>query len=544
MRRHACLIVVALLGWVFSAARASPTLTDTEREPEVTFTLDLTQTHQRIANFGGSSGMRSGYLAQHWPRETVEQMAEWLFSKEFDEEGNPKGIGMSCFRVQIGAGTMYQGERGADSGIRLEWRRTESFLQPDGRYDWDACAGEVWWMKTAHRYGVETLIGYSNSPPIYMTKSGYGYRAKETPVGNLKDDAYDDFARFLATVAGHFEDEGIGFDYIAPVNEPQWAWQYDAGGPAKQEGSQWNNAQIKRIVEELDRALANRRARAKILITEAAHLEALYGWNVREAGRQLSFWDRRSPLYVARSPRVARAVAGHSYFTDKGDEQLVDVRRRVRDGIRKIGDPRLTYWMTEYCLLQDGYKDGKESVTEMGGAMFIAKVIHYDLTEGDAAAWQWWASNNGGEPEGRATRYSLMKANDPSTTVPSKNLWVLGQWSRFVRPGMVRIGVERSDELDAVASGQKQMVSAYLDRRMNNVVVVLINYETRDVAVGVKGGEALLRKRALTPFVTTGDAAMNMIRHGPVAYGQTVVLPARSVVTLVLKPDAPVPGRR
>lgn len=531
-----CLLIVLCLAAVL---HAQPPSLAGQGEPGVTFEVDLRRRHQTIRNFGSSSGMRSGYLAKHWPRESVDQLAEWLFSKGFTEDGSPRGAGLSCFRVQIGAGTAYQGEGGRDSGITEVWRRTECFLQPDGTYDWDACAGEVYWMRKARELGVETVIGYSNSPPIYFTKSGYGYRTPGTPIGNLKDDRYDDFARFLATVASHFERRRIGFDYISPINEPQWAWQYPPGGPAKQEGSEWTNAQIKRVVLELNRALNAKGARAKVLIPETADLHHVAGRDPKKHGRQLNFFDPGSDLYLGRIRRVLPAVAAHSYFTDKSDRQIVEVRRNLRRSLDAV-NPKLEYWQSEYSMLQDGYREGRPSVTEMDGALFLAKIIHYDLTEANAAAWQFWASNNSGGRPGQVTRYSLNAANGPHRIRATKNLWALGHFSRFIRPGMQRVGLNRSDKLDAVGSGGKQMASAYLDRRSHAMVVVVVNYEDRDVPIRITGfrqAGAVLKRRGLTPFVTTADASINMKRHAIATVDQTLALPARSIVTFVTDLD-------
>ena len=66
---------------------------------EVTLTVHRSKKQQVIDNFGSSTGMRASHLAEHWPRQSVEQIARWLFSTEMDDEGNPCGIGLSAFRV-------------------------------------------------------------------------------------------------------------------------------------------------------------------------------------------------------------------------------------------------------------------------------------------------------------------------------------------------------------------------------------------------------------------------------------------------------------
>ena len=70
---------------------------------------------------------------------------------------------------------------------------------------------------------------------------------------NLKDDCYDDFARFMATALKGIEThDGIHFDYLCPVNEPDGHWNWL--GP-KQEGSPATNREIARLLRETGREL-------------------------------------------------------------------------------------------------------------------------------------------------------------------------------------------------------------------------------------------------------------------------------------------------
>jgi hypothetical protein len=71
--------------------------------------------------------------------------------------GQPKGIGLSLWRFNIGAGTA---EQGAASGIKDEWRRAESFLNNDGTYNWDKQAGQVWFLKAAKERGVNEFLAF------------------------------------------------------------------------------------------------------------------------------------------------------------------------------------------------------------------------------------------------------------------------------------------------------------------------------------------------------------------------------------------------
>ena len=81
----------------------------------------------------------SMHIIGKWPQEKQNQVADWLFSTENDANGKPKGIGLSLWRFNVGAGSTEQGE---DSQIGSPWMRTECFLQPDGSYNWDKQQGQ------------------------------------------------------------------------------------------------------------------------------------------------------------------------------------------------------------------------------------------------------------------------------------------------------------------------------------------------------------------------------------------------------------------
>jgi O-glycosyl hydrolase len=492
-------------------------------------TINLNKHNQAIDHIGASVGFRGNHLATTWPEADLSQLSKWLFSRARDDQGNPLGIALSSWRVELGAGTQKQGEA---SGLPKD-RRTDSFLGEDGGYDWTKQPGARYWIEQAYQYDVPVLIGYSVSPPIEYTENGYGYCTPNLEGANLKTSRYDDFAQYLAAIARHFEDEGTPFDLIAPVNEPQWDWSYPPGGPAKQEGSHWHNHEIRRLVRQMDRAFDDKELeKTRILIPEAGSLKYLYGKSNTNTGHQLRFWMTDSPLGLADLEYLSPYVAGHSYWTERDDEQLLQVRHNLSNAFDAV--PGATFWQTEYSFLSRGYLEGdaKAQVTEIDGALWLAKVIHHDLTVADAQAWQWWASFSRGKPKGEAQRFTLIACKDPDRYRPTKNLWALGQFSRFVRPGMVRVGMTRSEPETLAVQAQRQMSSAYVAPDTGRIVLVLINYEQ-------SACETIIRKKSLGPvkgklYVT--DKRQNLDHAGTVRTGTSFTLPPRSISTIVIPP--------
>ena len=130
--------------------------------------IDITKTFQTIQDFGASDCWTAEYISDYFSTTQKEKAARWLFSQKMDANGCPEGIGLSCWRVNLGAGSASQGSA---SNIEDETRRVECYLNSDGTYDWTRCDGQQWFMKQAKDYGVEHFLLFSNSAPIYFTNN-------------------------------------------------------------------------------------------------------------------------------------------------------------------------------------------------------------------------------------------------------------------------------------------------------------------------------------------------------------------------------------
>jgi hypothetical protein len=122
-------------------------------------TFDTQKTFQTMHSFGASDCWSMAMIGKYYPESKKKQIAEWLFSQESDPKGNPKGIGLSMWRFNIGAGST---EQGKESKISNEWRRAESFLTDTG-YDWGKQQGQQYFLEAAKRYQVPYTLGFFNS---------------------------------------------------------------------------------------------------------------------------------------------------------------------------------------------------------------------------------------------------------------------------------------------------------------------------------------------------------------------------------------------
>ena len=478
-------------------------------------TVDISDKKQFIRNFGASDAWVCQYVGM-WPDEKRQQVAEWLFSKELDEEGNPKGIGLSLWRFNIGAGSA------AQTNISDPWRRTEGFLRSDDGYDWTKQQGEQWFLRQAKNYEVENLLAFTNSPPIQLTRNGKAYSSMGTEA-NISKENYLPFARFLVDVIEHFEREAISFDFISPFNEPQWDWTGNG-----QEGSPYTNKEMYNITRILDSVLSKSSVATRIQIGEAGKLNYLYekaDKNTR--GNQISeFFSSSSPTYLGNLSRVDKTISGHSYFTSHPIEILNSVRENVAREITESEVP-IEFLQSEYCLLGDQEEINPNGIDlGMDPALYVARIIHHDLTVANASAWSWWLAVSAYDYKDGLIYVDKNTTN--GNVRDSKTLWAFGNFSRFIRPNAQRIGL--SSQSMNINNPRGVMISAYLNSN-NELVIVAINYSNLDTKLKLDLTNNTVSHFA--GFITGPSDDANLKSFGPGDISNGMILPRRSIVTLI-----------
>ncbi len=71
---------------------------------DINYRIVTGQPLQVMEHFGASDAWSMHVLGK-WPEEKQKQIADWLFSTENDANGKPKGIGLSLWRFNLGAGS-------------------------------------------------------------------------------------------------------------------------------------------------------------------------------------------------------------------------------------------------------------------------------------------------------------------------------------------------------------------------------------------------------------------------------------------------------
>lgn len=494
-----------------------------------TYNVDVKMPQQTIEHFGASDAW-SMFRLGLWDEAAQQQVADWLFSTENDASGKPRGIGLSIWRFNLGAGSAEQG----DSANINEGTRTECFLQPDGTWDWTKQRGQRRFLQLAKERGVPYLLAFCNSAPVQFTKNGWATNTGRGGTINLRDDCYDDFARYIAAALRGIEaHDGIHIDYVSPVNEPDGSWNWQ--GP-KQEGSPATNREVVRLTKELSQQLTRYKQQTQIIVDESSDLRCLLGiYNTDwQRGNTLStlFSPDSTDTYLGSTPHVAPLIAAHSYWTNTPLDFMRQIRKDLR---RKTDSLKVKYWQTELCIMGNDEEIGGGMPYDysMRTALYVARVIHHDLVFGNACSWSWWRAV-GGEYRDNLIRVYSDDELKTGTPVDSKLMWTLGNYSRFVRPGAVRYAMSVCDAagnvvLEGDSDNMGVLCSAYQNAD-GSWVVVAINYAMAARPFNLTLGNG----HATWQMYRTSDVSAESLAPVGTTNGNTRLAP-RSVTTFVAK---------
>jgi len=521
--------------------------------------IDASTSYQTIEGFAASDCWMGNFVGQ-WNGANKAAIAKYLFSQNFDSNGNPEGIGLSMWRVNLGAGSYEQGDVTGNIGTsdpNYIMRRGESFLKNDiitsdnssidinssSNYDWTKCTGQQYFMQQAKDYGCESFVAFSNSPLVIYTKNGRAYSGSASS-SNMAVGNYTKYADYMTNVVKHFKDNGYNFAYISPVNEPQWAWTDPV-----QEGSPWTNSEIKSMVTALNTSITSKElSDTKIMLTEAGQWDYTYGQSGNANNQISQFFNSSSSNYVGNLTNVAKMIAGHSYWTDKTNSNIQSVRQNVKTNADTYG---LRVFQTEWSMMEDSGIDGFPfNWSYIDVAINMAKIIYTDLFYANAASWSFWTAIDL-ERWSQKNRFILIRVRPDNNDYPTTytqlmtegsftvqpNMWALGNYSLFVRPGYKRINLTGASDLAGL------MATAYIspsDAPKQKIVAVFINADSlsKDISTEITGITGL-EPTTYTVYETSASHSLNKTLAGNYNSLRFITIQGRSVVTIVFDLVAP-----
>lgn len=464
-------------------------LEETEMKQEtktLRLTLDDTITYQTIESFGASGAWWSQDVGG-WTEETTEGVAirDKIATLLFDQEN---GIGLSAYRYNIGAGSA---NGNSVEGISDVWRRAESFEVSAGEYDWSRDANAVWFLTKAKDMGVSELVFFCNSPLERLTKNGkaYGDKKEETGVttSNLPAENYKEFATYVLDVVEHFKEEGYPVKYVSPVNEPQWEW---TGG---QEGCHYEPEELVAFLN--------------VFLDE---MEARQIEGIELSAPELGEWGNTSYPYYKAILQNERLFSEwnvwdvHSYWSD------TNAKTAFCKWMENQSNKQFVYKMSEWCEMKNGMD------IKMDSALNLATEMMTDLTVLDVTSWQYWIAVSC-----YSYRDGLIYVNPYGTKsmTETKRLWAMGNFSRFIRPGYVRIALDNHNA-DVMAGAFQGTAKDGTEE----IVVVVVNPGTEEYRLS---SDCFGKWKVADIYLTDNNHSLEQTEEQNI--------PAESVVTFRLK---------
>ncbi|NMM53705.1 glycoside hydrolase family 30 protein [Paenibacillus aquistagni] len=354
-----------------------------------------------------------------------------------------------------------------------------------GVYDFNARPDQVWVMQQAQARGVDKIVASAWSPPAWMKTNN-----QTTHGGYLKQENYGDFAALMSKFAKEYKDQfGIDMYAMSIANEPNsmtfLTW----------DSSEWNSTNFQVFIRDH--------------LKQAMLAEGVQ--NTKVIAGESSWWSEDLIKDSLNDPAAAERldiVAGHNYPIPIINTEMptTPFSTAVSKG-KKV-------WMTEVSSV-DTYDPGINS------GLKFAKQMHNFMTKANVNAWLYWTGAiPGNNDEGLINVYK-----DTNTYQVTKRYYTFGNYSKFIRPGYVRIGATESPKSGVYTS-------AYKDPVTGKFTIVAINDtdSTAELNLAPNGFTA----GYITPYTTNSSLSLTQGANIPLVNGSYyTAVPPKSVVTYV-----------
>lgn len=491
--------------------------------PGVTVTPDPSYAGEPFEGWGTSLVWFANATGDY-PDEIRDRLADMVFGDE--------GLNLNIARYNVGGGNApdvpdYLRAGGAVDGW---WKAPEGttredvdWWDPENPDHWDPDADQTqrWWVDRI-KDEVTHWETFSNSPPWFMTVSGYVSGGFDANADQLKTQSVDDFAAYMVGVTERLEEaHGIDVATVDPFNEPNtdyWGTQLGTDGNptgGRQEGAHIGPELQQQVIPALAAALDGSSTDAVISAMDETNPGTFArNWN----SYPQSVRDQVSQLNV------------HTYGTGQ--------RTTVRD-IAKGEDKPL--WMSE---VGGNWSSTGQDFETMESGLGSAQHIVDDLRELEPSAWVFWQPVEdydnmapGGESANGMNWGEIQipfdcTATDTLETCPiytNTKYWATQNFTHYIEPGDSLV---RSDDVNSTAA-----VSA--DGEQATVVHVNATTAERAVTLDLSKFGAVESDATVTPVVTS--TAGYLVEGEPVAVSTddqgasaTLTVPAESVTTFVV----------
>ncbi|KAI1148658.1 glycoside hydrolase family 30 protein [Nemania diffusa] len=437
------------LAGVLPLAAALPSWLDLAPRQASTITVDLTKTFQTMDGFGCSFAFQRANLITNMSDKVKQRyLLDLLFN-------TTSGAGLSIVRNGIGSSP--------DSSS--DHMNTFAPKSPGGpkatpQYAWDGKdSGQVFVSQEAYKtYGVRQIYGDAWSAPGYMktnnNENNGGTLCGVTGTNCQSGDWRQAYADYLVQYVKYYAEAGVPVTRIGFLNEPEFSPGY---------GMNSNGAQAADFIKVFYATL------------QAANLTSQVGIGCCESegwGNQVNMLNA---IKSAGAESMLATVTSHTYT----------------GGSNTPMNTKVPVWLSEQCDLNGGWTTAWYSGGGAGEGYTWANNIYNAVTATQVAGYLYWEGVQWPSPN---TNEKMIKVDQqaPYNIEVSKRLWAFANWSRFVRPGAVRVST-------AGGSGVKSTAFRNVDGSVA-VVVISTGAAASSVSIQVSGGTATATKA--TAWVT------------------------------------------
>jgi glucuronoarabinoxylan endo-1,4-beta-xylanase len=369
----------------------------------------------------------------------------------------------------------------------------------------ESCANTVSDLVTLQKAvarGAKVVVGMV-SPPTSMKDSG------TCGIGNLLAGSYGAYATYIVNWIKNLNTNGIPVSVISPINEPDVASGAAPGCPSPNIGTVNHIGGFCLTPAQIDTFI-------KTNLGPAMASAGLTSTQI-QIGDEGQWFLYNYPSACMGDPACKNYVGilsahGYGYWPNSniGYYSSYGCCSVVTAAPESASTGQL--WMSEASWSGSG-NTFDASITD---ALVWSKNIHDYLTVADATGWLYWMLNGN----------SWFNDNEGLTDVnlnPAKRLYAIGNYSKFVRPGWVRIDTNSNPQGGIY-------VSAYKDTSSGNFAIVVIN--ENGSAVQQNFSLSGFTASSVTPWVTS--ATLSLAQQSAVSVSNdaySYALPAASITT-------------
>ncbi len=457
----------------------SPGLSRTGSSSTATVTVNAAEQYQPITGFGVSEGFGQAKTLRSAPASVQTRVLSWLYSPT-------RGAGLTILRNEISA----------DKGFTIEPRARRS---PNAKPSYLTLAaveddqGQLWFAKQIKAdYGASVFADAWSAPGFMKTNGSAinGGTVCGVPGASCTSgDWRQAYANYLVQYAKDYAAAGVPLSYVGPENEGNLS--------VPQDSMSMSPAQTANFMQVLGATLA------RSGLSTRAECCATISWKYAQQ-------------YAAAIETDKAANTATELFTSHGYFAAPD------SPLRGWSKP---VWQTEWAPFGFAPWDPAWDDGSLSSGFTWAQNIHTGLTAANLGAflYLWGANTSTTAMTGPNTGLVEVSGN---TVAASGRLWAFANYSRFIRPGAVRIGTTTS------RAGLE--VSAFRNSDGSTAVIVLNSTHSRQAATFSLRG---LTGAHVTPYLT--DTTHQISAQTPITVRNnafTANLPPRSLVSYDIRP--------